>query len=157
MRRKDREIRDRQEILEVMKRCDVCRLALHDEEFPYIVPVNFGMEVMDGEITLYFHGATEGKKYELMARDNRAGFEMDCSHELVTDYANGNCTMNYESVIGCGRLEMVPEEEKHRALSVLMGHFHKEDFPFHKAVMPQTKVYCLKVERLTGKRRSGKK
>ena len=64
MRRKDREIKDRQEILEVMKRCDVCRLALHDEEFPYIVPVNFGMEVMDGEITLYFHGATEGKKYE---------------------------------------------------------------------------------------------
>lgn len=43
MRRKDREITEFEEIIDVMERCGVCRLALHDEEYPYIVPLNFGM------------------------------------------------------------------------------------------------------------------
>lgn len=52
MRRTDREITDRQELLDVMARCDVCRLALNDESgYPYVVPLNFGMEEREG--TLY--------------------------------------------------------------------------------------------------------
>ena len=93
MRRSDREITDFNEMIEVMERCDVCRLAFHGEDYPYILPLNFGMEVQDGRITLYFHGALEGRKYELMKRDNRAGFEMDCAHRLVLDEEQGNCTM----------------------------------------------------------------
>ena len=94
MRRSDREITDIQEILAVMKRCDVCRLALHDVEYPYILPVNFGMQIEDGQVILYFHGAREGRKYDLIARDNRASFEMDCSHKLVLDPHKGNCILD---------------------------------------------------------------
>ena len=72
MRRSDREITDRNEILQVMERCDVCRLALNDGEYPYILPLNFGMEQAGEQIILYFHGATEGKKLNLIARDPRA-------------------------------------------------------------------------------------
>ena len=32
MRRKDREITDRQEMLDIMGRCDVCRLALNGSD-----------------------------------------------------------------------------------------------------------------------------
>jgi len=42
--------------------------------------MNFGMQVLEGKITLYFHGATEGKKYELIRKNNKASFEMDCDH-----------------------------------------------------------------------------
>lgn len=46
MRRKDREITDFHELIEIMKKCDVCRIALKDEDgYPYIVPLNFGLEV----------------------------------------------------------------------------------------------------------------
>ena len=45
MRRSDREITDEQELLHVISECDVCRLALNDEEVPYILPLNFGEEV----------------------------------------------------------------------------------------------------------------
>ena len=48
MRRSDREIKNRDEIIEVMKKCDVCRLAFNDEDYPYILPLNFGMEVQNG-------------------------------------------------------------------------------------------------------------
>ena len=67
MRRKDREISDFDEMIEVIKKCDVCRIAMQGEEYPYMVPLNFGMEVEDSQVTLYFHGAMEGRKYELLA------------------------------------------------------------------------------------------
>lgn len=153
MRRSDREITDIDDMIRVMERCDVCRLALNDEHYPYILPLNFGMQVINGQIILYFHGATEGKKYDLFRQDNRASFEMDCAHKLVTDEETGNCTMEYESVIGHGRIEIVPEEEKYEALCILMAHYHKEDFPFNQAVIPRTMVFKLTVEQMTGKRR----
>lgn len=156
MRRSDREIRETAEMVKVMEQCDVCRLALNDGDYPYILPLNFGMKEENGQISLYFHGAMEGRKYELFARDNRASFEMDCSHRLVTDTEKGNCTMEYESVIGRGHIEMIPDEGKYEALCILMAHYHKEDFPFEKAVMPQTKVFKLVVEEMTGKRRRKK-
>ena len=153
MRRNDREIRELDDIIRVMEQCDVCRLALNDEEgYPYILPLNFGLEVKEGTITLYFHGANEGKKYELMKKDDRVSFEMDRGHRLVMDEEKGSCTMEYESVIGRGRIEMVPEKEKYDALCVLMRHYHQEEFPFNKAVVPHTTVFKLEVESLSGKK-----
>lgn len=151
MRRTDREIKDINEIIKVMEKCDTCRLALNGEGYPYILPLNFGMEVINDKITLYFHGATEGRKYELIEKDNRVSFEMDCSHRLVTDIEKGYCTMEYESVIGKGIIEILSEEEKQDALSILMKHYHKEDFPFDKSTMPRTTVMKLVVESITGK------
>ena len=153
MRRSDREIKEFDDMVEVIKKCDVCRLALNDEGYPYIVPLNFGMEIKQGQVVFYFHGANEGRKLELIAMDNRASFEMDCSHKLVTDLAKGMCTMEYESVIGRGRIEMVPEEEKYHALCVLMGQYHAEKFPFSKAAIPRTTVLKLTVEHMSGKHR----
>lgn len=34
MRRKGREITDFEEIIEIIKKCDVCRIALNDEDYP---------------------------------------------------------------------------------------------------------------------------
>lgn len=159
MRRSDREIKDRDEMLQVMEKCDVCRLAFNDEAagFPYILPLNFGMTTDGGQITLYFHGAGEGRKYELMAKDERVSFETDCAHRLVMDEAEGNCTMEYESVIGRGRIAIVSDEEKYDALCVLMKHYHKEDFVFNKAIVPQTAVLKLTVEEMSGKKRKVKR
>ena len=62
VRRADREVKDVNEMIRIMKRCDVCRLALNDEGYPYILPLNFGVKVQEGNVTLYFHGAEKGKK-----------------------------------------------------------------------------------------------
>ena len=52
MRRKDREITDFDEMMKIIAKCDTCRLALFDDEFPYIVPLNFGMDC-EHNIILY--------------------------------------------------------------------------------------------------------
>lgn len=153
MRRSDREITDFSAIIDVIKRCDVCRIALNDGDFPYIVPLNFGMSIEDEKIVLYFHSANEGKKLDLIARDNRAAFEMDCAHELVTDEATGNCTMNYECVMGQGTVEILSEAEKLPALRILMSHYRKADFPFNESVIPKTTLFKLTVASVTAKAR----
>lgn len=151
MRRQDREITDKNEIIEIMARCDVCRLAFNDGEYPYILPLNFGMEEKNGHIILYFHSALEGYKTELIEKDNRVSFEMDCKHELKYDEEKG---MAYESVIGRGRVEVLPDEEKANALRKLMEHYHNsEDTYFNPAAIPRTLVYMLSVEEMTAKRK----
>ena len=153
MRRSDREVKDFSDIVAIMRKCDVCRVALNDDGYPYILPLNFGMQVEGDKITLYFHGALEGTKYALIEKDNRASFEMDCAHRLVTDPERGSCTMEYESVIGQGHIEILSDDEKYDALRVLMEHYHQADFPFNKAVIPHTKVFKLVVESVTAKER----
>ena len=153
MRRADREVKNFNEIVEILEKCDVCRLALNDKDYPYIVPLNFGMTVENGIVTLYFHSALEGTKLDLIRRDNRASFEADCAHALVTVEKTGSCTMNYKSVIGRGFIEFVPDEEKFAALKILMKHYHKEDFPFNENVVPRTAVFKMTVTEMTGKKR----
>lgn len=151
MRRKDREVKDRSKIIEIIKRCEVCRIAINDEPTPYILPLNFGMEELEDKIVLYFHGANEGKKYELIKRNNRVSFEMDCSHRLVTNPETGNCTMEYESVIGDGYIEIVNDDKKEHALNILMKQYHQEDFTYNRNYIASTTVMKLVVDNMTGK------
>ena len=157
MRRHDREITDRARILEVMARCDVCRLALNDHGWPYIVPLNFGMEDRGGVLRLYFHSAQEGHKVDLMAQDNRAAFEMDCRHALAYDEARGYCTFYYESVMGRGRIVFLEGAEKQSALEALMRHYHPgREAWFDPSAMPRVLTYALEVEELFCKRKAAK-
>ncbi len=153
MRRKDREITDFDEIIGIIRKCDVCRIALYDEGYPYIVPLNFGLEVKGKEIFLYFHCAMQGKKLDLISRDNRAAFEMDCGHKLILNEEQMSCTMAYESVAGHGTIEVVPDQDKLEALKVLMKQYHAQDFEFRTEPMDVTTVLKMTVVAVTGKRR----
>ena len=44
MRRKDREIKDKSEIMAILQKADVCRLAMSSNNMPYIVVMNFGLK-----------------------------------------------------------------------------------------------------------------
>ncbi len=145
MRRSDREVTDPSHITEIMSRCEVLRLALNTGTVPYILPVSFGMEP-DG-LTLYIHGAASGTKYALIEKDDRASFEMDCTHGLVLDEEKHSCTMNYESVVGWGVLEELTEDaDKRRALECIMRHYHAGDFFYNPAAVALTRTFRLRVQ-----------
>ena len=153
MRRKDREITDFNEIINIIKKCDVCRIALNDKDFPYIVPLNFGLDIQGKEVYLYFHCAMEGKKLDLIAKDNRVTFEMDCDHNFILYEERMSCTMGYESVIGHGVIETVPDENKYESLKILMRQYHAEDFKFNTDMMRVTTVLKMTVIDMVEKRR----
>ena len=63
MRRKDREVTDKDKILEIVRECDCIRLGLIDDEGAYILPVNFGEEIDDsGNLTIYFSRSFRGQE-----------------------------------------------------------------------------------------------
>lgn len=154
MRKANREVKDKNEILEIMRRCEVCRLAFNDDGYPYILPLNFGIGIDGKKINLYFHSALEGKKVELMKKDNRVAFEMDTKHELIYDKEKGYCTMSYESVMGKGKIRILNDDEKVMALKKLMAQYHgDEETYFNPAAIPRTFVYALEIEEMTAKRK----
>ena len=158
MRRADREITEFDEIIKVMQNCDSCNLALNgDDGYPYVIALNFGME-NDGEnVKLYFHSANEGRKLDLIKKNNRAAFEMDCNHILQYMAARGYCTMAYDSVCGRGTIEILPDDEKIPELKRIMAQYHKvENAVFAEGALPRTTVYRLNVESITGKRKKPK-
>lgn len=152
MRRTDRQVTDPAEIAQIMARGEVLHLALNGDSVPYILPVNYGMEP-DG-MKLYIHGAMTGTKYELMARDKRASFEIDRTNGLILDEDDHECSILYESVTGWGYLEELTEDaDKRHALKRIMAQYHAEDFPFSEEPIPHTRVLCLRVQERTAKRR----
>ena len=154
MRKSDREIKSKEEIIDIIKRCDVIRLAFNNGDYPYILPLNFGFEVKNDKVIFYLHSALEGTKVDIMKKDNRASFEMDTKHELQYYEEKGYCTMSYESVIGKGRIRILPEDEKMEALKKLMAQYHKDkETYFNPAAIPRTLVYSLEVEEVTAKRK----
>ncbi|WP_415981025.1 pyridoxamine 5'-phosphate oxidase family protein [Faecalicoccus pleomorphus] len=154
MRRKDREIKNFEQIIKIIQSCDSCVIALNDDGFPYMVPLNFGMDIEDGQLYLYFHCAMQGKKLDLIRKDNRATFEMDCDHNFILYDERMSCTMGYSSVVGHGIIEFVEEEKKYEALKILMRQYHAEDFQFNKDMIKVTTVLKMKVLDITGKCRN---
>ena len=62
VRRKDKEIKDKEVIESIIKRATVCRIALSENNVPYIVPLSFGYK----DNCLYFHSAPEGRKIDII-------------------------------------------------------------------------------------------
>ena len=67
---------------------------------------------------------------------------------------SGSCTMEYESIIGRGLVEIVTDyDKKKEALDILMSQYHQEDFRYNEAVIARTTIMRLTVQNMTGKSR----
>jgi len=154
LRRNDREIADRREILAMLGKCDVLRLGINTSGYPYIVPLSFGFDDDGQGLRLWFHCAKEGRKLDLIEKDCHVGFEADCSLKLITGEAACKFTMEYESVIGSGNIAICHgTEEKRAGLKAIMRHYAPEkDFSFTEQELAAVCVLRLDVLQITGKR-----
>ena len=148
MRRKDREVTDIEKIEEILDACKVSRIGLMDQGKIYIVPMNHGYSLEDGRLVLYYHGANEGKKLELVKENPQVGFEMDCGHELVEGRLACQHSYHYASIIGNGEARVITEpEEKLKALAVIMKHQTGKEFQeFETNPRLEKAVSIIKVE-----------
>lgn len=153
MRRKDREITKQEEIYEMMKKCDCCSVAFFDKEYPYIVPMNFGVIYKDGSFELYFHCAKSGTKLDLLQENDHVAFEMNSSHKLLLGETACDSTMEYESVCGNGTMTIASEDEKVSALEVIMNHYDgQEQYNFDERSVAAIHIMKLTVNSISGKR-----
>jgi nitroimidazol reductase NimA-like FMN-containing flavoprotein (pyridoxamine 5'-phosphate oxidase superfamily) len=154
MRRADKEIKDFNEIVDLLNRCDTIRLGMNGMEYPYVVPLSFGFEAADEKITIYIHGAKEGLKHDLIAKDNYVCVEASIFHRSVKIPRFNAITAEYESFIGFGEAEIVYDDEIIKGLDLICEHTGHKGFKYSvKKAVDFTRVYRIKIERFTGKRR----
>ncbi len=152
MRRKEREVTDRSEILAILSRCDTLRIGMQGDRFPYVVPVSFALEAAEGQIAVYFHCAREGRKVELLRAHPEVCVEGDIFHR-TEEMAHG-ITARYESVIGFGRCAFPEDEDEvRRALRLLNERYGYPDFPLDRCRnLSRVLVGKITLEEITGKR-----
>jgi uncharacterized protein len=154
MRRKDREVSDQEGIKSIIDKCKVCHLAMVDKGMPYVVPLNFGYQIEDDNLTLFFHSAKTGRKIDILRENNNVCFEMACEGKL--DEIKDPCNSGYyfESVIGFGRVEFIEDiPEKCRALTRLMKHQSDRDFTFTEKQADRVCMFQVVSTDYTGKRK----
>ena len=149
MRRKDKAIHDRDEIEAIIRGSLACRLALSDDNRPYVVPLCFGYE----NNTLYFHSATEGKKVEILRKNSNVCFEFDIDHEVIRGEKPCKWSMKYRSVIGFGKGSLVEDlEGKRKGLDAIMKHYSGSSFEYVKPAMENIVVIKVEIISMTGKK-----
>lgn len=153
MRRADREVREPERIEGILSECQVCRVGFQDGPETYIVPMSFGWQKRDGGYVLYFHGASEGRKRELIRSGPQVGFEMDCGYALKPAAMACGFTAAFRSIIGSGRMEEVTDlQEKQAGLSCLMAHYSgRADWQYPPEMLARLCVFRLQVQELSCK------
>lgn len=148
MRRKDREISDRNAINDIISRCKVCRIALCDDGQPCVLPLNFGY---DGK-HLFFHSAKDGKKIEIIKKKNRVGFEFDIFHGIVTSENPCEWGTKYESVVGTGTAEIIDsQQEKAEALKCILGQYGGAFDSFKDPDLSSVAIIRVAIDSISGK------
>ena len=149
MRRKEKEITDKTEINSIIRQSQVCRLGLADEGIAYIVPLCFGYK----DNSLYFHSATEGRKIEILKRNNQVCFEFDGDTRVTTGKSACAWGMQYRSVIGYGTAGFIEDPEKKRqALDIIMAQYADGAFQYSDKALDKTLIIKIDISHMTGKK-----
>ena len=156
MRRKDKEISGTDEKLEIIAKCKVCRLGLSENNYPYIIPLNYGYSRDDGKLTLYFHSAPDGRKIDIIRKNNNACFEIDCDTNLIEGENPCNYSYEFKSIIGFGKIVLLStKDEKINGLNYLMKQQTGKDIKhgFSENELKNVVVFKIQVDEFSGKQR----
>ena len=149
MRRAHCEIKDQQQIIDILEEAIIGRMAtIGADGFPYITPVNY---VFHND-KIYFHCAHKGEKIDNIIRDDKVCFEVDTPMsylEVAFNRQNKACAVHelYKCVIIRGRAKVVTDvETKIDALNALVAsHEGNRDFIAITPEEPMVKA-CAVVE-----------
>ena len=149
MRRADKEIKDGAEIEDILKRGRVCHLGLNDRGLTYVVPVNYGYR--DG--CLYVHSAREGRKIDILRRNNVVSYSVYIDSSLVQSDVACSWGMSYRSVMGTGTAVLVESrEEKEQALRIIMEHYAGPLATFEAARIDSILIIKVRMDSPAGKK-----
>lgn len=152
MRRKDREVSNQDEIYDILQRCDTIKIAMHGDVYPYIVPVSFGTEVVDGKAVIYFHCAQTGTKVDLIRKNPHVCVEGEIF--IQNEITEHGITARYESLIGFGECSFVTkQEEMIHGLKLLTEHYGYAEYPLeHCSGLNHLLVGKIVLNEIYGKR-----
>jgi nitroimidazol reductase NimA-like FMN-containing flavoprotein (pyridoxamine 5'-phosphate oxidase superfamily) len=152
MRRTEREIKDPDELAEVLSTGQYATIAMCRGNEPYVVTLNYGYD--RAAHALYFHCAQKGLKLELIVQNPNV-----CG-TVIQDlgYIHGECAHAYRSVVFWGEMRRVEDlEAKKRAMEILLDHLEDDPDPIRHKHLNEASAYervgilRLDIGQITGK------
>ncbi len=149
MRKSNQEIKDQEIIEEILSGAEFCRIAMMDDNKPYMLPFNYGYK----NRCIYIHSAPAGKKIDLLNRNGFVCFEVEQTARVVPkDKACKWATM-YRSVVGYGEVKIITDfEGKKRGLEIIMAQHGAPDLvDFEPKEVKSIVILKLTITSIAGK------
>jgi len=137
---------------DIINRCEVCNVAMvGDGEHPYVLPFNFAYN----DQVLYLHSAPEGRKMEILKRNNKICVSFSTDHKLYHQNENVACSysMRYKSVLLHGKVEFIDElEKKQEILNLIMKKYSSGDnFKYSIPALKNVTIMKVIADRIEGR------
>lgn len=154
MGKRERIITDETVIRDILARGIILHLGLCDSEWPYVVPMNYGYTYENEKLVFYLHGAKNGYKYEVIRKNPKVSFSIECDVMPFEGRMPCQYGTSYASILGKGIAQVIADvEEKEKALSILMKVQTGKDFTFDEKLTGIVNVIRIEVLEFSAKRR----
>lgn len=136
LQKKEREIKDKKELLEIIKKGKYATIAMCRNNEPYIVTLSYGYDEIRN--AFYFHSRMKGLKSEFI-KDNPGV----CA-TIIEDrgYIMNDCAHEFRSVIIWGKMYFVETlEEKKHAMDIMLKHLEENPDKIKQESLSNDKIY----------------
>jgi len=143
-------IQNREEIDNIVRACKTCYLAMSDNDFPYVLPMNFAL---DGN-TVIMHSAQSGRMWETLKKNQNVCINWIIGENLAWQDVKVGCSyrVKSKSVLVEGKIEFVDDfDEKTRCLQLLMSQYSDGEFKFSKPAVENVGIIKVAIEKISAK------
>ena len=152
MQNKEREIKHKAELLEILKQGRYAVISMCRNNEPYVVTLSYGYDI--DKNSLYFHAAPKGLKIDFIEQNPGV-----CA-TIIDDkgYVMNECDHKYRSVVFWGEMSVVQDMgEKKYGMEILLNHLEddpaelKEKYLENDEYLNKATILRLDIKELTGK------
>lgn len=148
---KNKEIKRIEDILTVASKCEACYVGMTDGSgYPYVIPMNFGIEGQN----VFIHSSPVGKKITILKENPVVCIAFSTDHQLRFQSEDVACSysMKYRSALAYGKIEFITDfNQKIEALNVIMHQYAKRDFSYSTPSVENVCVMKVVVEKWEGR------
>lgn len=152
LRRKEKEIKDKDEIIQILESTKYITISMCRNDEPYLVTLSHGYDKQRN--CIYFHCAKEGKKIDYLKKNNKVW-----GQSLVDKgYVQGKCDHLFATAQFRGRVTFVEDyDEKSHALEVMIRALEDEPAKVIKKQLTKKSITGVQIGRIDIEYLSGKK
>lgn len=136
LQKKEREIKEFDEILDIIKKGKYITIAMCRKNEPYIVTLSYGFDKTKN--AFYLHSALKGLKYDFLRENSNV-----CA-TIIDDkgYIINECAHAYRSLVIWGKMCLVEEsDEKVYGMDILLAHLENTPEQIKKGALSNIRMY----------------
>lgn len=152
IRRKEKVITNQTQMKKILQQTKYITIGMSENNEPYLVTLSHGYDI--GSNIIYFHCASEGKKIDILKKNN-----VIWGQALIDKgYVHGKCDHLYATVMFHGHVSfIVDDNEKRHALEVMIRHLERNPEQVMKKQITEKSLKRVNIGRIDIDYLSGKR